>query len=130
MTTESDRWNLETFNSFKGVPWQPIPGRGIGISIKSRVYIPTGEVSKPTQGEPKEIKYRRIKRTKRDLEKYGYTHGCRGCENQRSGGKVPMNHNEECRKRVEEKLTEAEDPMIERINEQWPNMLKKMTERE
>ena len=37
--SDEERWNLEEVNAFRGVPWEPIPGRE-GVKIRSRVYVP------------------------------------------------------------------------------------------
>ena len=56
----------------------------------------------------KEIVPRRRVITMRELEKYGFTPGCAGCEAKRRGGIAKSGHSEECRKRVEAKMNDDE----------------------
>ena len=44
----------------------------------------------------------------RELEKYGFTPGCAGCEAKRRGGIAKSGHNENCRKRIEAKMNDDE----------------------
>eukprot|EP00973_Karenia_brevis_P083736 11619339-Karenia_brevis.AAC.1 len=41
------------------------------------------------------------------MTKYGFTLGCRGCDNIRRGGTVAMNHSRSCRERVEKLIGES-----------------------
>ena len=93
--TDEERWNGENFDAVKGVPWEPVPGRG-GIELRSRVHIPeeAEEVSKPMSGEPREFKYRRARITKEDIRKAGFTEGCPGCKAVNRGLKYHEEHTE------------------------------------
>lgn len=100
---ESLRWDWEFFKEVKGTPWEPIPGRE-GIEIKSRVTMPEDiKISKVPEGEEREIRSRRVRILKSDIERFGFTQNCAGCRSINRGGK-PMNHSEACRKRIEEQL--------------------------
>ena len=39
---DEDRWCVEKFEAFRGLPWEPVPGRG-GIEVHTRVTLPRGE---------------------------------------------------------------------------------------
>ena len=80
---ESERWNLEELDKGIGVPWEPIPGRA-GIQVKSHFTIIGGggeEIVK--MPETRAVQIRRIYIGSKDLEKYGNTIGCKGCEAQK-----------------------------------------------
>ena len=55
-----------------------------------------------------EIVPRRPTITTRDLEKYGFTPGCRACERKRRGELAKTRHSVVCRSRVEEKMNQDE----------------------
>ena len=65
----------------------------------------------------------RTRLLKKDLEKFGYTPGCRGCDTRRPGRNLPewmlANHNEQCRQRLEEALRKdpAGQSRIDRAND-------------
>ena len=94
------QWDKEKLNNFQGVPWEPVPGRE-GAEIKSQVEM------RPIEGAPqrvleparREIIMRRSKITKEDVNNFGRTPGCHGCEAALKG--LSRDHNEECRKRME-----------------------------
>ena len=58
---DEDRWCWEKFDAFRGVPWEPVPGRG-GIEVHTRVTMPRGEeeIGEPQKGTDKKITMRRI----------------------------------------------------------------------
>ena len=78
-----------------------MPGRE-GIEIKSKVTIPSERVPLTIDEGIllRPIKTRRIYIKPEDIQKMGYTPGCKGCEaiNRKA---PPRNHNEECRTRIE-----------------------------
>ena len=52
---ESERWNKKLIHGFKGVPWQPAPGRR-GDEITVRVSIrDTRPVEQPTELDVKQV---------------------------------------------------------------------------
>jgi hypothetical protein len=85
------RWNVEDFNSFVGVPWDPYPGAGGGYEIKSKVRLPINpdEFAKTVRGQDDYVP-KRIRIKKGDLEKYGYTVGARDVELRPEGGQRPI----------------------------------------
>ena len=49
--TQQEQWDMGKFNSFRGVPWEPVPGRQ-GIEIKARVNVPEDKLDpgRPMEG--------------------------------------------------------------------------------
>ena len=104
-----ERWNLEEINGFRGVPWEPIPGRE-GIKIRSRVFVPeTTDISGPAEVEARIPARRRFKITKADLDRHGTLLGCPGCQAYLEQRDRAVNHSEECRQRLAEALTREGD---------------------
>ena len=110
-----DRWDKEMFSRFKGVPWEPVPGRSGEIELKCKVSLPMLEeaITKSVQVRDEHMP-RRFRIKKSDLERYGYTIGCPGCR-AANRGLVAVGHTEECRRRIEDELSKLGD---ERILEQ------------
>ena len=99
------RWNLEEFNSFNGVPWEPVPGQPGQIELKSKVNLPADseEITRGAVGEEQEYAPRRLRITRQDVEKFGYTVSCPGCRAVNRG--LPaQSHSEDCRKRIIEEI--------------------------
>ena len=57
--------------------------------------------------------------TQRELDKYGFTPGCPGCEVKRRGGIAKSGHNQKCRERIEQLMKDDEDDKwkIDQTNE-------------
>ena len=55
----------------------------------------------PVEVEPQ--RPRRVYILPRDIDKYGASKGCEGCQHRRAG-MASRNHNDECRKRMEESI--------------------------
>jgi len=106
-----------------GVPWEPIPGRE-GIEIKTSVELRNEhpDIAKDVVGEEKEIKRRRLKITRGDIRMHGPTEGCAGCDNVMKGGKVAVNHSEDCRIRYFKILEDKGDLRVEREKERENRM--------
>ena len=123
------QWDRELLGSMRGVPWEPIPGRGM-IQIKSKTVIPGEVEGEGITEEPllKEMIPRRVKITKYDLSKYGFTAGCPGCIAANRG--LVVNHSEKCRKRIEQLIEENElertGKARERIEERQKKRKRKM----
>ena len=111
---EKDRWRTKEIDEMVGVPWEPIPGRGVR-EIKSRVHIEGVGTGEDIIVEPqiREAIPRRMRFDLDDLEKYGFTVGCPGCKS-KSRGQTGVNHNEECRNRVEERIRKEEPDRYEK----------------
>ena len=74
---ETDKWDIGKFNDFKGVPWEPIPGRE-GIELKCRVNLPQDRASiePPMVGEDRPFVPRRVRITREQVRMMGFTVGC------------------------------------------------------
>ena len=93
-----DRWDTEAFNSVIGVPWRKTDGRWTVDRPQVRVDpIPIP----PLPFEGARIERERI--TKRDIDEFGATIGCPGC-NAIKDNKRAQAHSARCRKRIEERL--------------------------
>ena len=55
---------------------------------------------------------RRVRLAQGDLEKFGYTEDCRGCEFLQTGIGARQNHSDLCRARIEESLSKTDDGQI------------------
>ena len=110
---EADRWRKKEIEEMVGVPWEPVPGRGMN-EVKSKVHIAGKGAGEDIIEEPqlRGAIPRRMRFDADDLQKYGYTLGCPGCR-AKNRGEVGVNHSEECRQRIEEKIR-VDDP--ERYN--------------
>ena len=109
--SNEDSWDLELFNKFQGVPWEPTLGRE-GIQLKSRVTFPEGEESGiciKSDGTHKPRQIRAMRLTKKDLDTYGTQVGCAKCEAHVRGDDANTTlHLETCRDRIEGAIKAAE----------------------
>jgi len=115
---EGEAWNLGSFNDIRGTPW-PIQGRE-RIKLRSLVIIPA-ERTAPRQlieGEDRYFIVRRMRIAKEFIRMVGFTVGRPGCRAVNRGPPA-VNHNEECRKRVEgdEKVMRSDERIRERNGE-------------
>ena len=109
------QFNLEMLKAVKGTPWQPNPEKSPNadadrlpepIAIEP-VVAPAELPPQPGQAERLPT-YRRMYIRQSDLERIGYTGGCEACAAIREGReRQGINHNEVCRKRVQEALKET-----------------------
>ena len=109
------QFNLEMLKAVKGTPWQPNPEKSPNadadrlpepIAIEP-VVAPAEPPPQPGQAERLPT-YRRMYIRQSDLERIGYTGGCEACATIREGReRRGINHNEVCRKRVQEALKET-----------------------
>ena len=105
-----ERWDLkDLLDKLEGVPWKPAPKKEKGddddddIEVKAAII----ETSEPdiimtdlwSKVEAQALP-RRVYIRKADLEKYGTTEDCEGCQAFRTGGKAKA-HTEVCRMRIE-----------------------------
>ena len=116
---EAEAWNPQWFNDTRGTPWEPTPGRS-GIEIRSRVLLPD-ERQKPIPvicGDDGDYIVRRARINRETIRKLGFTVGCPGCR--AVNRNLPaVNHNEECRKRIEEHLRSQGDPRMIQSDERF-----------
>ena len=115
--TNKERWNVSNFNEFKGVPWEPIPGRE-GIEIRARVHVPSDRepLQPPMQGEERQVIPRRARITREQVRMMGFTVGCPGCRAV-NRGQPAINHSEECRNIMEVHLRGQGDDRVARADE-------------
>ena len=76
-----ERWSRDKVLGIRGVPWEPVPGKGES-ELSVQVHLPTErEEPKPVEEgtERREIR-RRVRIRREDVMKYGYTIGCPGCQ--------------------------------------------------
>ena len=89
----------------RGTPHQPDPNKG-GVQPPIRIrFDPPGE-EEPVASEEarKESETRRLRITKKDLDKYGYTEGCEGCRFKQAGIRDHRAHSEACRRRIADEI--------------------------
>ncbi len=93
---------------------QPYPGAGGGFEIQSKVRLPVYHERITINIDGKDgCVPRRLRTTKKDLEKFGFTVGCPGCR-AANRGSTAVGHMEECRKRTMEESEKARDERIDR----------------
>ena len=119
--SDEERYNVQKFNGFRGVPWETTPGTKTDV-IGIRVQLPKeeGEPGAALAGEERMTSIRRFRIQDKDFEVIGLTVGCPGCraiEHGRSGARGAARHNEECRRRVEEDRKARGDPRIQQEEE-------------
>ena len=122
----AERFDAEALNTMKGLPWEPVPGVD---SEEIPIDIPIGEprVEGPLPPVPPAPVRRSVYIRQADILKYGMTPACPGCAAIRAKNKRAINHNAECRERIEklmeedlgerERLVEARKRKAQDINE-------------
>ena len=93
-----DRWDREAINNVIGVPWRMNDGRWTVDSPEIQVD-PVPMPPLPFDG----ARVPRERITKQDIDEFGATIGCPGC-NSIKGNKRRQGHSERCRRRIEESL--------------------------
>ena len=82
-----DRWDNDQVAKVKGTPWQPVPGKdGDRVPIRVRLAEDPEPPRPPEEGKRTEPVRRRVRITKEDIKKYGYTINCPGCKAINRGG--------------------------------------------
>ena len=114
-----DRWDKDLFNSIKGTPWEPMPGR-LSIEVPINVRVPDEDqvIMPQTLSQEKDIVRRDFRIYKSDVKDYGLTPGCRGCLAADAGSLVARNHTPECRKRFMT-IFEKNPEQMQEITEQY-----------
>ena len=115
----AERWNKELFNSIKGTPWEPIPGRNT-IEVPINVRIPEEDkiVIPQTLTQEKDIIRRDFRIYKQDVTDHGLTPGCRGCLAADSNSGISRHHTVECRSRFM-RIFESNPERMMKITEQY-----------
>ena len=90
------------------------------VAILHRYYVMHGAKSTPTEVRPHSaaasipntvaapMMPRRTRLRQEDFKEYGYTVGCPGCESIQLESNVRRGHNDECRARMEEELSNTD----------------------
>ena len=105
---EDEIWDSKMIDTIQGTPQQPNPNKSsskipIRIKFDEPSTVAVDQVVPARQEGP-----RRFRITIPMLVKYGYTEGCEGCRFKQAGLGSTRAHNEECRRRIAEKL--KDDP--------------------
>ena len=107
------------FNSIKGTPWEPIPGRNtIEVPIALRIPEEDKIVIPPTLTQEKDIIRRDFRIYKQDVKDHGLTPGCRGCLAADSNSSIARNHTIDCRNRFM-RIFENNPERMMKITEQY-----------
>ena len=120
---EEDRWDADEIKNMKGIPQQPNPHKvGLHIPTRMPMAVPSGggshgdaaggeaeEGDIPPVPEPMaDPLTRRRPITHKEVDKYGPTPGCEGCQAKLRGEITRRGHSEKCRKRIEEAMRNDE----------------------
>ena len=94
--------------NFRGTPWEPVPGRG-DLEMGIRVRLPTESENYAAMPESEERRHgeQRMSITRRMIQRYGETKGCRGCAAIRRKAALAVAHDEPCRDRIMERIGEV-----------------------
>ena len=98
---DDEKWDMKAIDAIKGTPYVPIP-KGLQTNVPIRVQLPEPE-GPPGAAEPsaqRVFQPRRVAITQKELDKYGYSVGCPGCDSKRQGGVAKVGHNENCRRMI------------------------------
>ena len=112
---ESARWSTELGNRLKGTPAHPVPSGNTAYDKVEKSEEPHAmadfeQVDKQDQDFVEKLK-RKIRITKTDLDKYGYSDNCPRCEALRAGALDTNKHNsEDCRFRIDGEWQTNNDP--------------------
>ena len=125
-----ERWNADNLAKVGGVPWRTsekdpnIDGEKLQLGVRVMDENCKEELAK--EAASRQVIPRRFHITTSDLEELGYTMGCPGC-NAKLRGTTQQKHSESCRKRIEEKLKDAEK--VKSANEKINKYLEKYLEK-
>ena len=114
-TVESARWSSELADRLKGVPAYPVPSGNNAYENVEKNEDPHA-MADFEQVDKKDKEFadktrRRIRITKADLDKYGFTSGCPRCADLQSGARDSThNHSEDCRFRIYGEWEAKSDP--------------------
>ena len=113
---DDQQWNLQLLQSITGTPWAPNPAKQKepreALELPEPVSIePEQPEEEVKQVETSELKphFRRVYLRQDDFDKFGYSAGCKACALIRAGlDRQGVNHSDECRLRVVQRLQETE----------------------
>ena len=127
---ENQRWNADNVSKMRGVPLEPIFGRGNSlipvdvedhgetIESEERESIPYEEDGENARHEPTfRGGFDKLHISRKAVNKYGTTDGCPACEAIKRRGHLPgrlgHNHSQVCRERLMEAM--REDPYYNQL---------------
>ena len=114
------RWSKGLFNEFKGLPWQPVPGReSLEPPIKVTVPDEDRALLKPVEIQRRELIKLDFRINRSMVKDYGLTEGCRGCLNADSGNPIALNHSAHCRQRFFEIIGDKHPEQLTKVTEKW-----------
>jgi len=106
---EGQRWDRERLKNMKGTPQKPDPSKdGLIIPLRITFDEPSENLEEESQLPRKEEGPRIMMIRREDLEEHGYTEGCDGCREKRTGMQERRGHSEACRKRLGEAMEKTE----------------------
>ena len=106
---EEQRYDDRLLQSVRGTPWEPNAGDVSTHLPEPMLIIPQMPDVEPTptrvyNSDNKGTRNVHIRKT--DLERFGYTAGCRACDVHRAGRSMSgQEHTTECRRRLEDAMT-------------------------
>ena len=103
--TVTDRWRTDLIESLQGVPWNRKGALEKPLEVESAAVRDDPPLQRVVTADRVE---RKLYVVKKDIEKFGATDGCPGCACIAIGGKAMVQHNDECRTRIEELLQQEE----------------------
>ena len=121
--TDEERWSAEEVREMRGTPQRPNPQKA-GLHIPTRMPLgepPSGgtdgdaaggnEEGIPPESAPSpDPLFRRTPITHKEIDKYGPTPGCVGCQSKMRGEVTRRGHSDRCRNRIEEAMrADAQD---------------------
>jgi hypothetical protein len=110
------RWRKEALEAVTATPWNREPAAEGELQVLPPLAPPAGAQA-AAEPEVRELEYNphRVFIKLEDLERHGFTAGCRRCNLMREGRKSQgVKHRDECRIRVEQALRDAGDPRLDR----------------
>ena len=99
---EQERWDTTDLDKLKGLPWNRRPHEREMSELPLPISLPPMELP-PVEAKDREFAPRRVYIKRTDIEQFGMTVDCPGCEAMITGGAARM-HNPACRSRIEEEL--------------------------
>jgi hypothetical protein len=111
------RWRKEALEAVNATPWDRAPAAEGEVRVLPPLAPPVLAQGPEAPDEVREPEYnpRRVFIKLEDLERHGFTAGCRRCILMREGRKSQgIKHGDQCRLRVEQAMRDAENPRLHR----------------
>jgi len=113
--TSKNRFDMALLDSIRGSPWDLIGSQVPELSAERQLCpIPIDSVPRIDIAVDENASVRDLQIFKKDLNKYGFTEGCLGCEASRSNA-IQRPHNSTCRERMRKALL-ADSDTKERVH--------------